>query len=126
MGITPYMGLNFAIYESAKSFSESSFFNLNLKNERLNSDPGSDSGGKKEGTLAAVLRKGLCGAVAGGTSKFIVYPLVSISTNTFTDIFVLYFYPLIYLLSQFIIFLKLSNCFSLYRHLSLPVYQSIN
>ena len=77
VGITPYMGLNFAIYESAKSFSESSFFNLNLKNERLNSDPGSDSSGKKEGTLAAVLRKGLCGAVAGGTSKFIVYPLVS-------------------------------------------------
>jgi hypothetical protein len=91
VGITPYMGLNFAIYESAKSFSESSFFNLNLENERLNSDVGSDSSGKKEGTLAAVLRKGLCGAVAGGTSKFIVYPLVSTGTNTFTVAFVLYF-----------------------------------
>lgn len=104
MGITPYMGLNFAIYESAKSFSESSFFNLNLKNERLSSDLGSDSSGKKEGTLAAVLRKGLCGAVAGGTSKFIVYPLVSTRTLSLMPSYSI-FYSLFYLVSQLIILL---------------------
>lgn len=75
------MGLNFAIYESAKTFSESSFFKLNLKNERFNND----LGGNTEGTLAAVFRKGLCGAVAGGTSKFIVYPLVSTTNDTIAD-----------------------------------------
>lgn len=34
VGITPYMGLNFAIYESVKTFSESPFFNKSkiLKN----------------------------------------------------------------------------------------------
>ena len=82
------MGLNFAIYESAKSFSESPFFKLTLKgklsnqnkknkNENIGSSSSSGltpPGG--EGHLAAVFRKGLCGAIAGGTSKFIVYPLV--------------------------------------------------
>lgn len=75
VGITPYMGLNFAIYESTKTFSESQFFQMNskfgykkgLENENT----------KTEGTLSGMLRKGLCGAIAGGTSKFIVYPLVS-------------------------------------------------
>ena len=85
------MGLNFAIYESAKTFSESSFFNLNLKNKQLNGDLGSNSSSKTEGTLAAVLRKGLCGAVAGGTSKFIVYPLVSTSTNFIIIIIIIVF-----------------------------------
>lgn len=79
------MGLNFAIYESVKSFSESPFFKFNLKEKYItkNKVTGlSSSGliGKKEedteSALAAVFRKGLCGALAGGTSKFIVYPLV--------------------------------------------------
>ena len=74
------MGLNFALYESVKSFSESSFFQLNSKYQNSNEIP------KVEGTLASVLRKGLCGAVAGGTSKFIVYPLV----RTFHSLFVEY------------------------------------
>lgn len=75
VGITPYMGLNFAIYESTKTFSESPFFQMNSKfgyKEGLE-----DGNTKAEGTLSAMLRKGLCGAIAGGTSKFIVYPLVS-------------------------------------------------
>ena len=83
------MGLNFAIYESVKSFSESPFFKFNLKEKYLlkNKISPSLSSSLKEGqervqekesesALAAVFRKGLCGAVAGGTSKFIVYPLV--------------------------------------------------
>ena len=91
------MGLNFAIYESVKSFSESPFFEFNLKEKYLNKnkvslsisssliiekekgkDQGKDQvkGKETESALAAVFRKGLCGAVAGGTSKFIVYPLV--------------------------------------------------
>ena len=87
------MGLNFAIYESVKSFSESPFFEFNLKEKYLNKnkvslsisssliiekEKGKDQvkGKETESALAAVFRKGLCGAVAGGTSKFIVYPLV--------------------------------------------------
>lgn len=69
------MGLNFAIYESTKTFSESQFFQMNSKygyKEGLENE-----NTKTEGTLSSMLRKGLCGAIAGGTSKFIVYPLVS-------------------------------------------------
>jgi hypothetical protein len=69
------MGLNFAIYESTKTFSESPFFQMNSKN--VYKEGLGDGNTKTEGTLSAVLRKGLCGAIAGGTSKFIVYPLVS-------------------------------------------------
>ena len=85
------MGLNFAIYESAKSFSESPFFKFDLKSKLLPNNIGkigTSSVGVKinkitepEGALAAVFRKGLCGAIAGGTSKFIVYPLVSKVTS---------------------------------------------
>ena len=90
------MGLNFAIYESVKSFSESPFFEFNLKEKYLNKNKVSLSisssliiekekdqvkGKETESALAAVFRKGLCGAVAGGTSKFIVYPLVRWSTH---------------------------------------------
>lgn len=71
------MGLNFAIYESAKSFSESPFFKMNLnKGYREGLNDGKIET-KAEGTVSSMLRKGLCGAIAGGTSKFIVYPLVS-------------------------------------------------
>ena len=92
------MGLNFAIYESVKSFSESPFFEFNLKEKYLNKNKVSLSisssliiekekdqvkGKETESALAAVFRKGLCGAVAGGTSKFIVYPLVRWSTHLF-------------------------------------------
>ena len=92
------MGLNFAIYESVKSFSESPFFEFNLKEKYLNKNKVSHSisssliiekekdqvkGKETESALAAVFRKGLCGAVAGGTSKFIVYPLVRWSTHLF-------------------------------------------
>ena len=92
------MGLNFAIYESVKSFSESPFFEFNLKEKYLNKNKISPSissslilekekdqvkGKETESALAAVFRKGLCGAVAGGTSKFIVYPLVRWSRHVF-------------------------------------------
>ena len=61
VGITPYMGLNFAIYETLKKFTD-----------RNNSSSSQDS------ILQKIFRKGVCGAVAGGTSKFLVYPLDTI------------------------------------------------
>jgi hypothetical protein len=79
------MGLNFAIYESTKTFSESPFFRMNSKNgykEGLK-----DGNIKTEGTVSAMLRKGLCGAIAGGTSKFIVYPLVSLCSIVYLFLF---------------------------------------
>jgi hypothetical protein len=84
------MGLNFAIYESTKTFSESPFFHMNSKNgykEGLE-----DGNIKTEGTVSAMLRKGLCGAIAGGTSKFIVYPLVSCCSidYLFLSVFICY------------------------------------
>mmetsp|Transcript_27838 Transcript_27838/g.26668 ORF Transcript_27838/g.26668 Transcript_27838/m.26668 type:complete len:369 (+) Transcript_27838:132-1238(+) len=96
VGITPYMGLNFALYESAKTFSES----LLLKyNNKINSNDGKNlpfgsSSGTGAGALGNFVRKGLCGAVAGGTSKFLVYPLdtlkkrmqVQVLSNTLTGI----------------------------------------
>ena len=56
------MGLNFMIYESVKTFAESPFFKRNHTRTSQASD---------------IFVKGLCGGIAGGTSKFLIYPLVS-------------------------------------------------
>jgi solute carrier family 25 thiamine pyrophosphate transporter 19 len=55
VGVTPYVGLNFAIYETLKTISEK-FHNTDDK------------------TLD-VVKKGLLGGLAGGSAKFLVYPL---------------------------------------------------
>lgn len=67
VGITPYMGLNFAIYESMVSLGD------RIKRR----DDGSGDTQKKKGlsALRVVVGNGLCGAVAGGVSKFLVFPL---------------------------------------------------
>jgi solute carrier family 25 thiamine pyrophosphate transporter 19 len=57
VGITPYMGLNFALFEAFKDLTRS---------KRLTD---SDS------VLLSALRKGAAGGAAGGLSKLIVYPL---------------------------------------------------
>ena len=71
VGIAPYMGLNFAIYETVKTFSESPIFTFN----RQRTAQDDRSYGR---ILAGLFRKGACGAVAGGASKFIMYPLDTI------------------------------------------------
>lgn len=55
IGITPYVGLNFSLYETLKTLTE-----------RFN-DPNNPVG--------AVIRKGALGGIAGGTAKFLLYPL---------------------------------------------------
>eukprot|EP01035_Chromulina_nebulosa_P017222 gene17222-22745_t len=62
IGIAPYMGLNFALYEAFTILTS-------YPKEIL------DDNSKLKQTLSAVFNHGLCGALAGGTSKFIVYPL---------------------------------------------------
>lgn len=55
IGITPYIGLNFAFYETLKTLTEP--YN----------DPNNPVG--------VVIRKGALGGIAGGSSKFLMYPL---------------------------------------------------
>lgn len=59
IGIAPAMGLNFALYETFKAAVDGPLKSL------------------QAGALGNFLGSGLCGALAGGTSKFIVYPLVT-------------------------------------------------
>lgn len=65
IGITPYMGLNFALYETftsaANKFSEACFPE-NRPQSKANS-------------LVTILKTGFCGGFAGGVSKFVVFPL---------------------------------------------------
>jgi solute carrier family 25 thiamine pyrophosphate transporter 19 len=56
LSITPYMGLNFALYESFQTIL-------------------SDNSDAKEGGVMRNLKKGVLGGIAGGASKFFVYPL---------------------------------------------------
>ncbi len=53
----PYMGLNFAIYDATKSLLPSDAQQANT-------------------TATIVFLNGACGAVSGGLSKLIVFPLV--------------------------------------------------
>ena len=66
VGITPYMGLNFAIYESMLKVVE--------KFQTLENDKNKNND-KKISALKGIMSNGLCGAVAGGASKFLVFPL---------------------------------------------------
>jgi solute carrier family 25 thiamine pyrophosphate transporter 19 len=66
IGIAPYMGLNFALYENSKQ--------LLAKLDRYEPE-------KHSVVMNAVvntLKQGLCGAFAGGLSKILVYPLDTI------------------------------------------------
>ena len=62
IGIAPAIGLNFALYETFKGAIDGPLKSL------------------QAGKLGNFIGSGLCGALAGGTSKFIVYPLVSTGT----------------------------------------------
>ncbi len=60
VGIAPYVGLNFTFYEGMKKM-----LNVNTKTST-------------DDKLITVIKTGFIGGVAGGLSKLIVYPLVSI------------------------------------------------
>ncbi len=62
VGITPYIGLNFAFYDLAKKWTE-------------DKSRGLPTGSARQSQLASVLKNGFSGAIAGGASKLIVYPL---------------------------------------------------
>ena len=62
VGITPFIGLNFAFYDVAKKWTE-------------DKSRGLPTGSASQSQLASVLKKGFSGAIAGGASKLIVYPL---------------------------------------------------
>lgn len=85
VGITPYMGLNFAIYETMKI--------LTMKTKTLVPPLSSSSSflpslpfisklhqkySNEIDKVQEISQKFVCGAVAGGLSKFIVYPLDTI------------------------------------------------
>ena len=74
VGIAPYTGLNFAIYESMKRLTSLSDNDGDTNNDKMNH---SSSTKKKESTVRSLIRQGFCGGVSGGISKFLVYPLVS-------------------------------------------------
>lgn len=79
VGITPYMGLNFALYETFKKISTG----LPSQKDDLPVDANLQSATKKkkDSAIVALAKKGLCGGAAGGLSKLIVYPLVSCFVN---------------------------------------------
>lgn len=73
------MGLNFALYETFKKIGTGQ---PSQKEEDLSSDNAnhlqSSNEKKKDSAIVALAKKGLCGGAAGGLSKLIVYPLVSL------------------------------------------------
>ena len=88
VGITPYMGLNFAIYETMKLLTmktklpASSFSSSSSSSSSVPSWPYMSKLHRKYSKeidkLQEISQKFVCGAVAGGLSKFMVYPLDTI------------------------------------------------
>lgn len=75
VGIVPSMGLNFAIYEvllsSLKTFRE----NVQSSSSTSNDTNRTSIPGINRSIASTVLSSGGCGAVSGGVSKLLVYPL---------------------------------------------------
>ena len=76
MGITPYMGLNFALYETFKKIGTGQPSQKDLSGDNADTQSPNNKK-KKDSAIIALAKKGLCGGAAGGLSKLIVYPLVS-------------------------------------------------
>jgi hypothetical protein len=73
VGITPQMGLNFAFYEFFRNIALPEPSQKDLDESKLTGKSNKDS------FVFATLKKGICGGAAGGLSKLLVYPLVSVS-----------------------------------------------
>ena len=89
----PYMGLNFLLYETTKKLSSRNPSTL----------PSSSSSKKSiSEEIRTVFINGICGATAGGVSKFIVFPLVWYLTKTYfeTDIILLTWLSIQFILYQ--------------------------
>jgi len=71
VGVTPYVGLNFAMYETLKSFTSFTSSSDDLE------DSAAVSNFTNWEQLVRLMKKGMLGGIAGGTSKFILFPLVS-------------------------------------------------
>jgi len=76
VGITPYMGLNFALYETFKKIGTGQPSQKDLSGDNADTQSPNKKK-KKDSAIVALAKKGLCGGAAGGLSKLIVYPLVS-------------------------------------------------
>ena len=74
VGIMPYMGLNFALYETVKKISKQPKW----KSIDGGANPESSSTRLARKEMINVIYNGACGAVAGGLSKFMVFPLDTI------------------------------------------------
>lgn len=61
VGVTPFIGMNFALYESLKSFTDHD----NIPPPKT-----------KTQHVLRMLKKGILGGIAGGVSKLTLYPLV--------------------------------------------------
>jgi len=76
IGITPYMGFNFALYESFSAMAN------RLEQQWRDLRAGEGGSGLRlpgpEKMLFSMSKSALCGGVAGGLSKFLVYPLDTI------------------------------------------------
>jgi hypothetical protein len=72
VGITPQMGLNFALYESFKALA-SGVDAVDAEGKAVSK--------QKDSFLKGTILKGLCGGAAGGLSKLTVYPLVRTVTH---------------------------------------------
>jgi hypothetical protein len=77
VGITPYMGLNFALYETFKKIGTGQPSQKDLSGDNADLLSPNKKKEKKDSAIVALAKKGLCGGAAGGLSKLIVYPLVS-------------------------------------------------
>jgi len=77
VGITPYMGLNFALYESFKKLGngKESPVNETVGSSSSSIAPSKSANAGILGVIVSMLKKAVYGGAAGGLSKFTVYPL---------------------------------------------------
>lgn len=102
VGITPYMGLNFAMYEMMKSLIAISSTSTSIQRTSSSHSPSLNSEESQPYASVSTLKlsefqtyvkqwgqKLLCGGLAGGLSKFAVYPLDTVKKRlqVYFDIF---------------------------------------
>ena len=78
VGIMPYMGLNFALYETVKRINVQPKWKSIDGIEASSSSSSSSSSQLARKEVMNVMYNGACGALAGGLSKFVVFPFDTI------------------------------------------------